>query len=71
MCVIQTTEIRHLPFHEVDAKFAYDEGEGDRTLESWRSEHHAYFTREAAELGFTFDEDSIICCERIQLLFPR
>ena len=28
-CVIQTTEVRHLKFTEVDAKFAFDEGEGD------------------------------------------
>lgn len=26
-CVIITTEIRHLPFTEVDAEFAFDEGE--------------------------------------------
>src|SRR5688500_12076467 len=71
MCIIQTTEIRHLPFGEVDAEFAYDEGEGDQTLDSWRRGHREYFAREAAELGFAFDEDSIICCERFKLLFPR
>lgn len=70
MCVIQTTEIRHLPFGEVDSMFAYDEGEGDRTLEDWREAHRAYFTREAAEMGFEFDENSIVCCERFRLLFP-
>src|SRR5687768_2965792 len=26
-CIIQTAEIRHLPFEEVDARFAADEGE--------------------------------------------
>ncbi len=71
LCVIQTTEIRHVPFCDVDGTFAYDEGEGDRTLEAWRKGHLAYFTREAAELGFDFDENSIVCCERFQLLFPK
>lgn len=71
MCIIQTTEIRHLPFFEVDAAFAFDEGEDDRTLESWRQGHWAYFTREAAELGFDFDENSMVCCERFRLLFPK
>jgi uncharacterized protein YhfF len=70
MCVIQTTEIRHLPFSTVDATFAFDEGEGDRTLADWREGHSAYFTREAAEMGFHFDEDSVVCCERFRLLFP-
>lgn len=71
MCVIQTTEIRHLPFREVDAAFAYDEGEGDRTLEDWRQGHWAYFSREGIDSGYSFDERTLICCERFRLIFPR
>lgn len=70
MCVIQTTEIRHLSFDAVDAAFAYDEGEGDRKLADWREGHWAYFSQEAAELGFEFDETSIVCCERFRLVYP-
>ena len=70
LCVLQTTEIRHLPFDEVDAEFAYDEGEGDRTLEDWRDGHRSYFAREAAEHGLEFNEKSLVCCERFRLLFP-
>jgi uncharacterized protein YhfF len=69
MCVIRTTEIRHLPFDDVDAQFAHDEGEGDQSLKYWRSVHLNYFTREAAELGLAFNESSIICCERFRLVF--
>ena len=71
MCIIQTAEIRHLPFNEVDANFAFDEGEGDQSLDYWRSVHWDYFAREAAENGFEFDETSIVCCERFRLLFPK
>jgi uncharacterized protein YhfF len=71
MCVIQTTEIRHLPFSEVDPQFAADEGEGDQSLESWREAHCNYFTREAADLGLEFDEQSLVCCERFKLLYHR
>lgn len=70
MCVIQTSEIRHLPFHAVDEGFAYDEGEDDRTLSSWREGHSAYFSAEAAELGLGFDKETMICCERFRLLYP-
>lgn len=70
MCVVQTTEIRHMPFNAVDAAFAHDEGEGDRTLADWSEGHWEYFTREAAELGFEFDKDSIVCCERLRLVYP-
>ena len=70
-CVIRTTEIRRMPFLEVDAAFAYDEGEEDRTLDSWRRIHLDYFSREAAQLGFEFNENSVVCCERFELLFPK
>jgi uncharacterized protein YhfF len=71
LCVIQTAEIRHLPFDEVDAQFAFDEGEGDQTLDNWRNEHWRYFTKEAAENGLEFNEKSLVCCERFKLLFPK
>ena len=71
VCVLRTTEIRHIAFNEVDESFAFDEGEGDRTLESWRRGHWEYFSKEAADLGFEFDETSIVCCERFELLFPK
>ena len=70
-CVIRTTEIRHIPFCEVDAQFAFDEGEGDRSLEYWREVHSNYFSREAAELGIEFGERSLICCERFEMLYKR
>lgn len=70
-CVIQTTEIRPVSFMEVDAQFAADEGEGDLTLEWWQRVHWDYFTAEARQHGFDFDDRSTICCERFRLLFPR
>jgi len=70
-CVIRTTEIRHIPFMEVDAEFAFDEGEGDRSLAYWRDVHWRYFTKEAAENNLEFNEKSLICCERFQLLFSK
>ena len=67
-CIIRTVEVRHRPFEEVDAQFAFDEGEGDRTLEHWRKVHHDYFSREATQHGMDFGPKSIICCERFRLL---
>ncbi|MGI8542184.1 MAG: ASCH domain-containing protein [Aridibacter sp.] len=75
-CVVQMTEIRVMPFSEVDAQFAFDEGEGDQTLEYWRNAHRKYFT-ESLELGFDsfesgveFDESTPVACKRFKLLFP-
>lgn len=68
-CVIQTTEIRHVPFDDVDPEFAAEEGEGDLSLEYWRRVHWDYFTREGSQYGYAFDERSIVCCERFRLVY--
>jgi len=70
-CVIQTTEVRRLPFSEVDAQFAFDEGEGDQTLEYWRAAHRKFFTECCRELNIEFDETMPVCCKRFKLLYPN
>jgi len=62
-CVIESTEITFRPFNGVDAAFAFEEGEGDRSLAYWRSAHRRYFTR----LG-KFNEDMMLMCERFRLV---
>src|SRR5215204_5384321 len=37
--VIETVELTQRRFPDVDEAFAYDEGEGDRTLAYWREAH--------------------------------
>lgn len=69
--ILRTTEIRILPFNEVDARFAFDEGEGDQSLEFWRKVHWDYFTKSLALLGKEASEDMPIICERFEVLYPK
>ncbi|MGN6114645.1 MAG: ASCH domain-containing protein [Nitrobacter sp.] len=62
-CVIETTEVTYRRYNEVDAQFAYDESEGDRSLAYWREAHRNYFTR----LG-RFSDDMMLMCERFRLV---
>jgi uncharacterized protein YhfF len=62
-CVIETTEVTYRKFGEVDAAFAHEEGEGDRSLAYWRDAHRRYFGR----LG-RFSEDMTLMCERFRLV---
>jgi uncharacterized protein YhfF len=39
LAVIERTEMTQCRFDEVNPVFAYDEGEGDRTLAFWRAAH--------------------------------
>ncbi len=68
--VIRTTVLERRAFAEVDAAFAWDEGEGDRTLADWKDGHRRFFTRELALLGRTFDEGMAVDLERFELLYP-
>ena len=62
-CVIESTEVSYRRFGEVDAAFAYEEGEGDRSLSHWRDAHRRYFGRQG-----TFSEDMMLMCERFRLV---
>ena len=68
--VIRSTVLERRPFAEVDAAFAWDEGEGDRTLADWKEGHRRFFTRELAPLGRLFDEHMLVDLERFELLYP-
>jgi uncharacterized protein YhfF len=69
-CVIRTTEVRVLPFREVDEAFAWDEGEGDRSLAYWLDAHVEFFTRMCAARGETFSEEMATVFERFALVWP-
>lgn len=69
MAIIELVEVRHLPFRDVDAAFAADEGEDDGTLASWRDAHRAYFGRVAARAGLRFDETTTVICQRFRLVW--
>jgi uncharacterized protein YhfF len=66
VCVIRTTHVEVRRFGDVDADFAWTEGEGDRTLEDWRQGHLDYFAAE----GTPIDDESEIVLERFELLWP-
>jgi uncharacterized protein YhfF/GNAT superfamily N-acetyltransferase len=68
--VIRTTMLERRRFRDVDAAFAWDEGEGDRPLGDWKDGHRRFFTRELAAVGRTFDEDMAVDLERFELLYP-
>jgi uncharacterized protein YhfF len=68
--VIRTTEVRIAPFPDVDESFAWDEGEDDRTLASWRREHRTYWLRVCAARGVPWSENDNIVLERFAVVWP-
>ncbi|YAL83518.1 ASCH domain-containing protein [Dermacoccaceae bacterium W4C1] len=64
--LIRLTRVQVLAFEDVPAEHAYDEGEGDRSLEFWRREHQRFFTRD----GRAFDPAMEVVLEEFVRLYP-
>lgn len=66
--ICRTTAVEIRAFRDVDAAFAWDEGEGDRTLRAWQMIHQNFFPAEARAGGFDFSEDSRIVLHRFEMV---
>lgn len=71
LCIIETKEVSILPFDQVNAQFAHEEGEGDRSLEYWREAHWKFFSRTLARIGKQPSLDMPLVCERFQLVYKE
>lgn len=69
-CVIQNYEVYIRTFECVSPFHAYAEGEGDRTLESWKDIHAKFFKPRLETLGKTLDGKSLIVCEQFFVEYP-
>jgi uncharacterized protein YhfF len=70
LCLIETTEIQIRPYDQVDSQFAYEEGEGDRSLAYWRKAHWHFFTRVCERIGRDPDNSMPLVCERFRVIYP-
>ena len=71
VCIILDTEVRIIPFDEVDEAFAWDGGEEDRTLESWRQIYREYIDLECARIGREPTPKTPLVCERFRVIYKE
>ncbi|HTJ58095.1 MAG TPA: ASCH domain-containing protein [Devosiaceae bacterium] len=66
--IVETLEVKIRHFDQVDEQFAFDEGEGFRSLAEWREGHRSYFERHGG-----WSPDMELICERFRLIevLPR
>jgi uncharacterized protein YhfF len=69
LCIVETTEVEVRPYEEVDARFAYEEGEGDRSLAYWRDAHWRFFSRTLSNMGKEPTTDMPLVCERFRVIY--
>lgn len=63
VAVIETLSVERCSFCEIDDAFAFEEGEGDRSLAFWRAVHEKFFRQEGH-----FAPDMPLWCERFRLV---
>ncbi len=71
ICIIKTTEVRTIPFKEVDEGFVYDYGEGDRSIKWWHKNMWEYYSEECRSLGRAPTSEMPVVCERFRVVFPE
>lgn len=66
--LIKTTKIYKEKFINVTKEHAYKEGEGDRSLEYWKSIHLEFFTKELSSINLKFNDEIEIICEEFEIV---
>ena len=69
LCIIETTEVTMRPYNQVNAQFAFEEGEGDRSLEYWREAHWHFFSRSLPKIGKEPTQEMPLVCERFKVIY--
>lgn len=71
VCIIQNDHVVATKYLDVDAKHAYLEGEGDRSLAYWCTVHHAFFVKAYQTEGQVFDEQNAnMLLETFHVVYP-
>ncbi len=71
VAVILDAEVRILPYDEVDAAFAWDGGEEDRSLESWREMYWEYILLECGRISREPTLKTPLVCERFRVVYKE
>lgn len=71
LCIIETTRVYIEPYDEVGEDQAQAEGEGDRSLDYWRTAHWDYFSRRCEAIGRVPNEHMPVVCERFRVVWSE
>ncbi|MFZ4929491.1 ASCH domain-containing protein [Chryseobacterium sp. Mn2064] len=71
VCIIQTTELTVIPFDQINNQFAFDCGEGDRTLSDWREIYLEYIQSECQRIGKRPSADIPMVCEYFKVIYKE
>ena len=68
-CIIEITKVEIKAFNEVGPEFAFEEGEGDKSLSWWREAHWKFFSAECAALEREAVPNMPVVLEKFKVIY--
>jgi uncharacterized protein YhfF len=69
--IVRLTHVERRYFNEIDDEFAFECGEGDRTLAWWLVAYRQEFAERAEAQGFQVGERAVLILEYFELVWPQ
>src|SRR2546426_6819066 len=69
VCVIETIEVRTFLYDEVPEEYAWEGGEGDRTVADWRRMYWEYIVFECKRIGREPNTKAPLAMERFRVVY--
>lgn len=70
-CIVETVDVIQKKFYDVDLDFILAEGEGFKTVESWRDAHWDYFGETLGKFGKNPQKDMPLICEYFKVIYNK
>jgi uncharacterized protein YhfF len=69
--IVRTTHVERRYFNEIDAEFAFECGEGDRSLAWWLTAYRQEFAERAEQQGFQVGDRAVLILEFFERVWPQ
>jgi uncharacterized protein YhfF len=69
--IVRTRHVERRYFNDIDDEFAFECGEGDRTLAWWLTAYRQEFAERAEAQGFQVNEKAVLILEYFDLVWPQ
>lgn len=69
--IVRLAHVERRFFNEIDDAFAFECGEGDRTLAWWLTAYRQEFAERAEHQGFQVGERAVLILEYFELVWPQ
>jgi uncharacterized protein YhfF len=71
VCIIETTDVRIIPYDEVPEEYAWEGGEGDRSLLDWRRIYWKYIVSECKRIGHEPNPKAPLAMNRFRVVYSE